>query len=86
MKVVELKELSKREATIHYIKEYTAVAVLESNHGRTEADIAFTLELKALGPPGVSVRVLDPVDWPLLPVMRAIRAYIVDLEGSGRLL
>jgi hypothetical protein len=86
MKVLELRELSKRDAPIHYLKEFTAVAVLESQQGRTEADIAFTLEHKALGPPEVTVRLMDPVDWPLLPVVRALRDHICELEKLGRLI
>jgi len=31
MKVVELRELSRRESPVHYIKELTAVAVIEWN-------------------------------------------------------
>jgi hypothetical protein len=85
MKVVELRELSRREAPIHYIREYTAVAALESSGGISEADIAFTLERKPLGPPAISVRVLDAVDWPLLPVVRAIRDHVAELDHKGLL-
>jgi len=46
MRVLELRELRRREAPIHYIREYGAVAVLESFEGRAEAAISFTLEQK----------------------------------------
>ncbi len=85
MKVVELRELNRRNIAIHYIKEFTAIAVLQSKDTQTEAEIAFVLESKAVGPPEVSVRVLNPVDWPLLPVVRALRDHILELETSGRL-
>jgi hypothetical protein len=85
MKVLELRDLRRREAPIHYIREYGAVAVLESFEGKAEASVAFTVEQKPLGPSEISVRVLDPVDWPLLPVMRAIRDYVADLDRQGRL-
>lgn len=85
MKVIELRELQRREAPIHYIREYTAVAVLESFEGRAETSISFVLEQKPIGPPEVSVRVLDPVEWPLLPVVRVLRDYIVDLDRQGLL-
>jgi len=86
MKVVELRELSRREAPIHYIGEYTAVAVLESLGRKAEADIAFTLERRPVGPPAIRVRVLDPVDWPLLPVVSAIRDHLAELDRKGQLL
>ncbi|HUW39549.1 MAG TPA: hypothetical protein VMV90_00960 [Rectinemataceae bacterium] len=85
MKVVELKELSRKESAVHYIKEFTGVAVLDSGPLKAEADIAFTLEHKPLGPPEITLHVLDPLDWPLLPIVRAIREHILELEKTGRL-
>jgi hypothetical protein len=85
MKVVELRDLSRRESPVHYIKELTAVAVIEWNERQSESDISITLEHKPMGPPDVRVRLLDTVEWPALPVIRAIREYVVDLERAGRL-
>jgi hypothetical protein len=85
MKVVELRDLNRRESPVHYIKELTAVAVIEWNQLQSESDISITLEHKPLGPPDVRVHLLDAVEWPALPVIHAIRDYVVDLERSGRL-
>jgi hypothetical protein len=85
MRVVELRELSRRESPVHYIKELTAVAVIEWGLERNESDVSITLEHRPLGPPDVRVHLLDVVDWPTLPVIHAIRDYVVDLERSGRL-
>ncbi|HOX31898.1 MAG TPA: hypothetical protein PLB91_06170 [Spirochaetales bacterium] len=59
--------------------------MLESFEGRAEAAISFTLEQKPLGPPDISLRVLDPVDWPLLPVVRVLREYVAALDREGKL-
>jgi hypothetical protein len=85
MKVVELRELCRRESPVHYIKELTAVAVIEWNERVSESDISITLEHKPLGPPDVHVHLLESVEWPALPVIHAIRDYVVDLERTGRL-
>lgn len=85
MKVVELRDLSRRESPVHYIKELTAVAVIEWNQRQSESDVAITLEHKPLGPPDVHVHLLDAVDWPALPVIHAIKDYVADLESKGRL-
>ncbi|HTX72071.1 MAG TPA: hypothetical protein VMC79_04530 [Rectinemataceae bacterium] len=85
MKVVELRELNRRDSPVHYIKEFTGVAILDSGTLKAETDISFTLEHKPLGPPDLIVRVMDPIDWPLLPIVRALREHILDLEKSGRL-
>ena len=85
MKVVELRELRLKESTIHYLKEFTALAVLEARERRSEAEVVVTVEHKAMGPPDVGVRVLRPLDWPLLPVVHALRDYFLDMQKSGRL-
>lgn len=85
MKVLELRELTRREAPIHYIREYTAVAVLESLGGRAEVGIAFTIEQKPVGPSEITLRVLDPVDWPLLPIVHALRESVEELDKKGQL-
>lgn len=85
MRVVELRDLSRRDSPLHYIKELTAVAVIEWNQRLSESDIAITLEHGPLGPPDVRIRLLDAVELPTLTVIHAIRDYVVDLERSGRL-
>lgn len=85
MKVVELRELSRRESPVHYIKELTAVAVIEWNDKRSESDIAITLEHKPVGQPEVHIHLLESVDWPALPVIHAIKEYVVQLERAGKL-
>jgi hypothetical protein len=85
MRVVELRELSRRDSPVFYIKELTAIAVVEWNQKQCESDIAITLEHKPLGPPDVRVHILDAVEGPTLPLIHAIKDYVVDMERSGRL-
>ena len=85
MKVVELRDLSRRDSPVHYIKELTAVAVLEWGQRQSESDVAITLEHRPLGPPDVRVHLLDAVEWPTLPVINAIKDFVVDLESRGKL-
>jgi hypothetical protein len=85
MRVVELRDLCRRDSPLHYMKELTAVAVLEWNQRQSESDIAITLEHGPLGPPEVRIRLLDAVELPALTVIHAIRDYVLDLERSGRL-
>jgi len=85
MRVVELRDLFRRDSPVHYIKELTAVAVVEWNQRQSESDIAITLEHKPLGPPDVRVHLLDAVEWPTLPIIHAIKEFVVELERSGKL-
>jgi hypothetical protein len=85
MKVVELRDINRRESPVHYIKELTAIAVIEWDEKRGESDISITLEHKPMGPPDVRIHLLDSVDWPSLPVIHAIKDYVIELERTGRL-
>jgi hypothetical protein len=85
MRVVELREICRRDSPVHYIKELTAVAVIEWNQRQSESDVSITLEHGPLGPPDVRVHILDDLDLPALPVIRAIKDYVAELERSGRL-
>ena len=85
MKVVELRDLARRDSPVHYIKELTAVAVIEWNERQSESDISITLEHGPLGPPDVRVRLLDAVELPTLSVIHAIKDLVVEMERSGRL-
>ena len=85
MRVIELRDLARRDSPLHYIKELTAVAVIEWHERQSESDISITLEHGPLGPPAVKIRLLDAVELPTLPVIHAIRDYIVEMARSGRL-
>jgi len=85
MRVVELRDLARRDSPVHYIKELTAVAVIEWHERQSESDVSITREHGPLGPPEVRIRLLDALELPTLPVIHAIKEYIVEMERSGRL-
>ena len=85
MRVVELRDIRRKDSPVHYIKELTAVAVVEWNEDLSESEIAITLEHKALGPPEVRVRFLGSVEWPTSTVIPDISDRIVELERTGGL-
>lgn len=85
MQVIELKDLKRKETPLHYIREFNALAVLETSSGLREAALAFTVERKPIGPPDVSIRFLEEPDWPLLPLIRSVKDIVLGLDKSGGL-
>ncbi len=85
MKVVELRDLRRKETPLHYIREYSGTAVLERAGVRIEQAIVFTIERRPLGSPEVSARFLEDPEWPLLPLLRGVRDLAVKLDKEGRL-
>jgi hypothetical protein len=86
MRVVELTNVVERETPLLYRRTFTATAVLAKKNDEQEATrIEFVLEHSPLGPITVKVKLLDDIDYPLVPVISAIRAHIHKLEESGAL-
>ena len=85
MQVSELKDLSRKEPPLHYIREFHATATLEGGAGSREVHLAFTIEKKPVGQPEISVRFLEEPDWPLLPLIRSLKEMIMDLDRKGDL-
>jgi len=85
MLVSELKDLSRKETPLHYIREFHATATLEGGTGRRDVPLAFTIEKKPVGQPEISVRFLEEPDWPLLPLIRSLKEMILDLDRKGDL-
>lgn len=85
MKALELRNLSRKDDTIHYRREYSGLAVLEASGQRNELRLVFTVESRALGEPDIQVTLGDPPAWPLLPVISSIKRLVLELDKSGKL-
>lgn len=86
MKVVELTNVVRRDTPLLYRRTFTATAVLALGGTRSEEKrIEFVLEHSPLGPVTVRVRLLDDLDYPLVPAISALKAHINKLDESGAL-
>jgi len=85
MKIVTLKDMIRKDVPIYYRKLYTSVAVIELNNSQNEYRIDFSLEIKPTGAKEVNVTFIDAVDYPLIPVIRELKRYIVELDSADGL-
>ena len=86
MKVVELSNLYRKNPELHYRKEFTGSAVLESlNSSRIEIPVEIVYELNATGATDIRVTLLDDIDYPLLPILKSIKSLIQHMEKKGQL-
>lgn len=86
MKVVELTNVVRRDTPLLYRRTFTATAIL--THGATGPEakrIEFVLEHSPLGPVNVNVKLLDDIDYPLVPALSALKDHINKLDQSGAL-
>lgn len=85
MRVVELKNISRQENFIYYRRNFDAVAQLELGARIVESPIQFLIETTPLGSKEISIFGLESVDYPLLPLKKAIIEYISERDSEGKL-
>jgi hypothetical protein len=84
MRVIELRDIVRRDSLILYRKQYSASATLEHVSTQT-VPITFVVEHSAVGGHDVSVDIDGSLDYPLIPATRALREHILQLERQGKL-
>jgi hypothetical protein len=76
MKVVIIKDIIRKDVPIYYRLLYTGVAVIQLTKGTADYRIDFTVEIKPTGLKEISVTFLDNIEYPLLPVIKELKALI----------
>jgi hypothetical protein len=86
MRVLEIKDISKKNIPLHYRNEFSARAVMElPQHAQPETPMEFSLERSATGDLHIRVQLLEKIDYPLLPAIRRLKDHIRELERRGKL-
>ncbi|MCL2442146.1 MAG: hypothetical protein FWD13_01615 [Treponema sp.] len=81
MKIISIKDMIRKDVPIYYRKLYTGVAVIELNKDPADFRIDFSIEIKPTGHKEVNVSFIDTIDYPLIPVTKELKQYILDLES-----
>jgi hypothetical protein len=83
--ILDLSDIIRKENFIYYRREFSALAQYElpgKNHaGRVE----FTIETAPTGKKEITVKLVDPVEYPLLPVVKTLKDFILNLDREGKL-
>ncbi|MCK5201647.1 MAG: hypothetical protein KAR21_25005 [Spirochaetales bacterium] len=86
MNVVTIRNITKKDIPLHYREEFSGLAVLDDMRSQeSESRIEFSLERTAFGTKQVEVKFLKPPDYPVIPVIRTLREYILKLDKEGKL-
>ncbi len=86
MRVAEIKSISKAEGYIYYINRYKATAVIEFLSKQTSFPFSFSIEINPLGVKTIDVAdIPQSLEYPVLPVKKALKEYIIDLEKDNKL-
>jgi len=85
MKIITIKDMIRKDVPIYYRLLYTGVAVVELAKGPTDFRIDFTVEIKPTGQKEITVSFIDKIDYPLVPITKELKQYILELENAGGL-
>ena len=86
MKVHGIEQLTKKDIPLYYRNEYEGLGDLEYPTGeRLRVPLEFTVELKPTGERIIAVKLKERIDYPLLPVLQALKDKIKILESNGDL-
>ncbi|MDR2516783.1 MAG: hypothetical protein LBC88_05310 [Spirochaetaceae bacterium] len=85
MKIVQIKNIERKEVPIYYRRLFTGVAEFELLGKSEERPVDFTIETKPTGAKDIFVTMPDPIDYPLVPLMKELKKFINDLDDAGGL-
>ena len=85
MKILEIKEIVRKDVPIYYRRVFTGVAVMDILGQQLDKRIEFAIETRPTGAKDVSVSMVDTVDYPLVTLQKELRTAIVELDKAGKL-
>ncbi len=86
MTVLEMKDVQIKDSPLHYRSEYRAAALVRfTGQQEQEVPIVFSIEHTATGAVNIAVHIQEPLNYPLLPVIKALKTYIAEMHSGGKL-
>ncbi|AHH03148.1 Hypothetical protein BHY_0197 [Borrelia nietonii YOR] len=85
MKFISLNNIRKQDSHIYYRSVYFADAFYEYKGSIETKQVKFTIEVTPLGEKHITIDFLDPLNYPVLSLMIAIKRHVIDLDIKGEL-
>jgi hypothetical protein len=85
MKIKQIKNIVRKDVPIYYRRLFTGALEVELLGKDLERRIDFTIETMPTGLNQVSVTIAEPLDYPLVPLMRELKQFIASLDEAGGL-
>lgn len=85
MRILELKNLYREEGYIYYRRNFTGDVLVEIPGQTLECSVDFCIETDPLGQKSVEVDVAKTINYPVLPIKKALKEFILIEDSEGRL-
>jgi hypothetical protein len=87
MQLVQIINIEKKDVPLYYRNEYTAVSeFLLIGNTSVSIPIYFSIEMAPTGEKSIDVKLNKAVDYPIIPLLKALKTEIKDLEQKGKFL
>jgi hypothetical protein len=85
MKVLEIRDIVRKDVPIYYRMFYSGTARMELINITVEHQIDFSVEMLPTGDKKVLITPDKAIDYPLLPVLNELKSAIIALDADGKL-
>ncbi|MDR3341841.1 MAG: hypothetical protein LBT14_03465 [Treponema sp.] len=85
MKILEIKELVRKDVPIYYRRLFSGIVIMELLNKSVERHIDFSIETKPTGHKEIVITIAEPVDYPMVPLLRALKTFIDTIDKKGEL-
>ena len=85
MKVLEIKNIVRKDVPIYYRRLYSSIVLMELINKQAEVDLDFQIETKPTGMSEITITSMGKVDYPLVPLQKEIKRFIGELDSSRQL-
>ena len=85
MKIIGIRDIIRKDVPIYYKRFYKGVLSIEILKKNQETPIEFIIEHKPTGQTVINISFPEKIDYPLVPVIRELKNYIIELESSRKL-
>jgi len=83
--ILDLNDIIRKENFIYYRREFTAKALYDLPDRQHSGKIEFTIETEPTGKKDIHVTLVDTIDYPLLPVIKMLKDFILGMDREGKL-
>jgi hypothetical protein len=85
VRILEVKNIVRKDVPIYYRRLYSGDAVLELINQPVETPVEFQIEQMPTGRTEINVTFPKKVDYPLVPLVKEFKNFISTLDAEGRL-
>jgi hypothetical protein len=85
MRILQIKDIVRKDVPIYYRRLFSGIVVLEILNKSHERRIDFSIETKPTGEKVILVTIAEPVDYPMVPLLKELKTYVDSLDSAGGL-